>query len=90
MKKVNLIFVIAFVAMFFLVPFLGGVRGGLYAQVGINTTGNNPDPSAMLDVNADGATKGGLLIPRMTTAERNSISNPANSLLIFNTTTQCF
>jgi len=62
----------------------------VFSQVGINTTGNNPHSSAMLDVAADGATKGGLLIPRMTTAERNSISNPANSLLIFNTTTQCF
>jgi len=62
----------------------------VFSQIGINATGNNPHSSAMLDVAADGATKGGLLIPRMTTAERNSISNPANSLLIFNTTTQCF
>jgi len=62
----------------------------VFSQVSINTTGNNPHSSAMLDVAADGATKGGLLIPRMITTERNSISNPANSLLIFNTTTQCF
>ena len=62
----------------------------VFSQIGINATGNNPDPSAMLDVAADGATKGGLLIPRMTTAERNSIASPANSLLIFNTTTNCF
>jgi len=62
----------------------------VFSQVGINATGNNPHSSAMLDVAADGATKGGLLIPRMTTAERNSIASPANSLLIFNTTTNCF
>ena len=62
----------------------------VFSQIGINATGNNPHSSAMLDVDADGTTKGGLLIPRMTTAERNSISNPANSLLIFNTTTECF
>jgi len=62
----------------------------VFSQVGINATGNNPDSSAMLDVAADGATKRGLLIPRMTTSERSSISNPANSLLIFNTTTGCF
>jgi len=62
----------------------------VFSQVGINATGNNPHSSAMLDVAADGATKGGLLIPRMTTTERNSIASPANSLLIFNTTTNCF
>jgi len=62
----------------------------VFSQVGINATGNNPHSSAMLDVAADGAIKGGLLIPRMTTTERSSISNPANSLLIFNTTTGCF
>jgi uncharacterized protein (TIGR02145 family) len=62
----------------------------VFSQVGINTTGNNPHSSAMLDVAADGATKGGLLIPRMTTAERNSIASPAQSLLIYNTTTKCF
>jgi len=62
----------------------------VFSQIGINATGNNPDPSAMLDVAADGATKGGLLIPRMTTAERNSIASPAQSLLIYNTTTKCF
>jgi len=62
----------------------------VFSQIGINTTGNNPHSSAMLDVAADGATKGGLLIPRMTTAERNSIASPAQSLLIYNTTTKCF
>ncbi len=56
------------------------------AQVGINQTGATPDPSAMLDVNS---TSSGLLIPRMTTAQRNSISTPATGLMIFNTTTAC-
>ena len=62
----------------------------VFSQIGINVTGNNPHSSAVLDVAADGATKGGLLIPRMTTAERNSIASPAQSLLIYNTTTKCF
>ena len=45
----------------------------------------------MLDLDADAATKTGLLIPRMTTTERGTITAPIpNSLLIFNTTTQCF
>jgi len=58
-----------------------------YCQVAINTTGSIPDNSAMLDVQSTGR---GLLIPRMTTIQRDAITSPANSLLIFNTTTQCF
>lgn len=50
--------------------------------IGINTTGTPGDTSAMLDVKSN--TKG-LLIPRMTTAERNAIVLPANGLLIYNT-----
>lgn len=65
-----------------------------YAQnIGINATGTPADNSAMLDVDVSGLpanNKKGLLIPRMTTAERNALPTPANSLLIFNTTTQCF
>ncbi len=45
-----------------------------------------PDPSAMLDVQS---TSKGFLPPRMTTAERTAISNPATGLLIFNTTLNC-
>lgn len=52
-----------------------------YAQnVGINGTGSAPDASAMLDV---ASTNRGLLIPRVTEAQRNAISNPATSLLVF-------
>lgn len=52
------------------------------------TIGNNnpPDPSATLDVQS---TNGGLLFPRLTNAQRNAISNPANGLTIYNTTTNC-
>ena len=55
-------------------------------NVGINPDGSTPDPSAMLEIKS---TNGGLLIPRMTTAQRNAISNPAQSLLIYNLTTKC-
>ncbi|MAO10231.1 MAG: hypothetical protein CMC07_04945 [Flavobacteriaceae bacterium] len=55
--------------------------GFSYAQVGIGTT--TPDPSSMLDVTSDSQ---GLLVPRMTTAERNAITDPAKSLLVFDTT----
>jgi len=56
-------------------------------NVGISATGTPPDPSAGLHINF---TDRGLLIPRMTTAQRNAIPSPANSLMIFNTTTGCF
>lgn len=51
------------------------------AQVGINTT--DPDPSSMLDISS---TDSGLLIPRMTSAQRDAIASPAEGLLIYDTT----
>ena len=53
----------------------------LTAQVSINADGSSADPSAMLDVKS---TTKGFLPPRMTTAERNAISNPVEGLLIYN------
>lgn len=50
------------------------------AQVGVGT--DNPDASAMLDVES---TTKGFLLPRMTITERNSISFPATGLTIYNT-----
>jgi uncharacterized protein (TIGR02145 family) len=55
--------------------------------VSINLTGAAADNSAMLDVSSSSQ---GLLIPRMTTTQRDGIISPALSLLIFNTTTKCF
>lgn len=55
-----------------------------FAQsVGINSTGNAPDPSAMLDVNS---TSKGFLPPRMTEAERSAMT-PVEGLMIYNLTT---
>ena len=51
-----------------------------HAQVAINVTGNNPDGSAMLDVQSATA---GILIPRMVIEQRNAINNPATGLLVF-------
>ncbi len=63
----------------------------VFAQnIGINTTGAIPNSKAMLDIDA-GNTSTGLLIPRLTTTQRNAITAPIPmSLLIFNTTTECF
>jgi len=55
--------------------------------VGINETQSSPDGSAILDVSS---TDKGILIPRMPTTDRDNIGNPAEGLLIFNTTTKCF
>lgn len=73
--KSGISFLLAFaMGMFF---FISG-----YGQVGIGT--NTPDQSAILDVSS---TSLGLLLPRMTTAQRDAISDPAEGLLIFNTET---
>ena len=53
-----------------------------FAQVAINADGSSPDASAMLDVKSSNK---GLLIPRLTEAERNAISSPATGLMIFQT-----
>ncbi|WP_203295971.1 hypothetical protein [Luteirhabdus pelagi] len=52
------------------------------AQVGIGTT--TPDTSAILDISS---TDAGVLLPRLTTAERDAIASPATGLLLFNTDT---
>lgn len=71
-------------AAFILFLFQGWVFG---QGTSINTTGAPADPSAMIDVSS---LDKGALLPRMTDAQRNAITNPAEGLLIFNTTTKCF
>jgi len=53
-----------------------------YSQVGIGTT--TPDTSSMLDIES---TTKGLLIPRMTQAQRLAIGTPATGLLVYETDT---
>jgi hypothetical protein len=53
-----------------------------FAQVSVTTDGTAPDNSAMLDIKS---TSKGLLLPRMTTAQRNAITSPAAGLTIYNT-----
>ena len=70
----------------FLLLFAAALLLGIqsYAQTGvsISTTGNRPDTSAMLDVSS---TEKGILIPRMTEAQRIAIALPAMGLMVFQT-----
>jgi hypothetical protein len=60
----------------------------LFSQnVSINSTGNLPDTSTMLDISS--STKG-FLMPRMTTAQQNAIILPAIGLAVFNTALNAF
>ncbi|MEO1629069.1 MAG: hypothetical protein AAFV25_28245, partial [Bacteroidota bacterium] len=52
----------------------------IHAQVGINADGTSPDSTAILDI---ASTSKGLLIPRMTTANRTTIQSPASGLLVY-------
>jgi len=53
-------------------------------NVGIGTT--TPSAKAALEIRA---TDKGVLFPRMTTAQRNAITNPPNGLMVFNTDERC-
>ena len=67
-----------FIFTFFLLAFFTLLSG----QVSVSTTAVTPDQSAMLDVVS---TDKGMLIPRMTQLQKADISQPAKSLLIFQT-----
>ncbi|MBN1755084.1 hypothetical protein JW877_02615, partial [bacterium] len=57
---------------------------GVSGTVGIGTT--SPAPSAALDVSS---TSGGFVIPRLTNEQRDAISSPTQSLMIYNLSTKC-
>ncbi|WP_159951604.1 hypothetical protein [Polaribacter septentrionalilitoris] len=76
MKKIKL--KICLLALFFLPSFL------IFSQVGIGT--ENPNTSSMLDIQS---TSKGILIPRMTTVQRNTITG-VEGLLVFDSTTKTF
>ncbi len=59
---------------------LGTLGTALSQSVGLNNA--TPDASSILDLTA---TDRGLLIPRMTSAQRLAITTPANGLLVFDT-----
>ncbi len=60
---------------------------GFSQAVSINTDGSEADATAMLEVKS---TNSGVLIPRMTSLQRTNILNPAEGLLVYDTTTDSF
>ena len=60
--------------------------GPLFGQASLSSTPSTPDASAMLDIQS---TNKGLLIPRLTTAQRNAIAAPATGLQVFNLDDKC-
>ena len=65
-----------------------GAASSLYAQqnVSISDVPATPNPTSVLDVSS---TTKGMLMPRMTTAQRNAIVGPANGLLVYDTDINC-
>jgi hypothetical protein len=58
-----------------------------FAQIAINTDGAEADPSAIFDVKS---TVTGILIPRMTTIQRDAINTPAKGLMVYVTDDSTF
>jgi hypothetical protein len=65
-----------------LLAFIFIFGSSLQAQVSINTDGSTPNASSMLEIKS---TTSGMLVPRMTQAQRIAIASPATSLLVFQT-----
>ena len=59
----------------------------IYAQNNVGIGTSNPDPSAILELNDS---KTGFLVTRLTTTQRVAITTPANGLLVYDVTVNCF
>lgn len=69
----------------FLMFALSSVKATAQNNVGIGTT--TPNASSILEMQA---TDKGVLVPRLTTAQRLAIATPANGLLVYDTNFDCF
>src|SRR5690554_6262734 len=77
MNKLNALFLI-------FVLFVSTIAFG-QDNVGIGTT--TPDPTAALEVQSNDK---GVLVPRLTTAQRTGIATPAEGLMVYDTDEECF
>ncbi|HET6226168.1 MAG TPA: FISUMP domain-containing protein [Bacteroidia bacterium] len=60
-------------------------------NIAINESGATANTKSILEIQPDVNLNKGLLVPRLTTAQRNTIAAPIpEALLIYNTTSQCF
>ena len=84
MKKITTILSLLFATSFVV---LYGQHNNSELPSSINEVGTAPDPSAMFDIQS---TSKGVLIPRMTTAQRTAIASPANGLLVYDIETNGF
>jgi len=73
----HIIYLLAFTLVSVLITNCAFAQG-----LSVNTTGAVANSSAILDASS---TTQGVLVPRMTTAQRNAISSPATGLMIFQT-----
>ncbi|MCB0518445.1 MAG: tail fiber domain-containing protein [Lewinellaceae bacterium] len=62
-------------------------QSNIQQPLSVNSDGASPAASAILDVQA---TDKGMLVPRMTTAQRTAIASPATGLLVFDNSTGGF
>jgi len=72
---------------FLLACCLYSLHQGITQNVSINTTGDPAHASAIFDVTS---TNKGILVPRMDSYQRSMIVNPAQGLLVYDTTTRSF
>jgi hypothetical protein len=80
MRKIAILFLVVFTFVCITITAQDG-------NVSISETTTVADPSSILDVSS---TTKGVLVPRMTTAQRTAIAAPANGLLVFDTDESCF
>lgn len=78
---------IAQLKRYLLIGLFSGSIFSLTAQNNVGIGTNTPDASSALEVQS---TTQGVLVPRMTTAQRTAIVSPANGLLVYDTNLDCF
>ena len=81
MRSKNLFFIV-FLIGFYLQG--SSQHNNFELPLSINDDGATPDNSALLDVQS---TQKGILIPRMSSSERNAIPTPAMGLMVFDNNT---
>jgi len=84
MKKKQLLW---FIVLLLAIPITAQITNNIEVPTSINSNGDSPKSSAMLDVES---TTQGILIPRMTTTQRTAISSPAMGLMVFDIMTNSF